>query len=144
MALFTDDIFYTLSKMTEAAATGAGFTFMAPPGDGYYDRLKDRIGTIEPLTEDQVARAKELGILIDRDDQGLLLQIFTKPIGDRPTVFLEIIQRVGCIDKNTNIQRPGCGGFGKGNFKDLFKSIEEYENSLGINTPDETVTKSKD
>ena len=72
-------------------------------------------------------------MLIDRDDQGILLQIFTKPLGDRPTIFIEIIQRIGCEDSITKVVKPGCGGFGKGNFKDLFQSIEDYESSLGIN-----------
>ena len=61
---------------------------------------------------------------------GVLLQIFTKPIGDRPTLFLEIIQRIGCVEEGQ--QKPGCGGFGKGNFRDLFKSIEDYEKTLAI------------
>ena len=67
----------------------------------------------------------------------MLLQIFTKPIGDRSTLFLEIIQRIGCTrDEATNAlvaQRPGCGGFGKGNFHELFRAIEEYETRAGIN-----------
>ena len=69
--------------------------------------------------------------------QGVLLQIFTKPIGDRSTLFLEIIQRIGCTTdrlNNTIIeQKPGCGGFGKGNFHELFRAIEEYETRAGIN-----------
>jgi 4-hydroxyphenylpyruvate dioxygenase len=71
---------------------------------------------------------EELGILADSDDEGILLQLFTKPIGDRPTFFIEIIQRVGCRimkeDSDDWIERPGCGGFGQGNFRELFKSIE--------------------
>ena len=67
----------------------------------------------------------------------MLLQIFTKPIGDRSTLFLEIIQRVGCTtDPQTRRaieQTPGCGGFGKGNFHELFRAIEEYETKAGIN-----------
>lgn len=71
--------------------------------------------------------------------QGILLQIFTKPLSDRPTIFLEIIQRIGC---NYRVQTPsgqekveqagGCGGFGKGNFSELFKSIEDYERTLDV------------
>ncbi len=81
-------------------------------------------------------------MLVDRDDQGTLLQIFTKPLGDRPTVFVEIIQRVGCETRMEDPRRPGgyvvkqaggCGGFGKGNFGALFKSIEDYETTLGVN-----------
>jgi 4-hydroxyphenylpyruvate dioxygenase len=69
-----------------------------------------------------------LGILADADDEGVLLQIFTKPIGDRPTFFCEIIQRMGCTftpeGSSAVLERPGCGGFGKGNFRELFKAIE--------------------
>jgi 4-hydroxyphenylpyruvate dioxygenase len=71
-------------------------------------------------------------VLADKDqDDGVLLQVFTKPLGDRPTIFIEIIQRIGCMNNN-GAQKPGCGGFGKGNFKDLFKSIEDYEKTLTI------------
>ena len=98
--------------------------------------LPDRIGDV--LTKEQLAEVEELGLLVDKDDQGVLLQIFTKPISDRPTLFFEIIQRVGCEvpakvtgpsgqEVATTIQAGGCGGFGKGNFKELFKSIEKYE-----------------
>lgn len=71
--------------------------------------------------------------------QGILLQVFTKPVGDRPTLFLEIIQRIGCEyavkqpDGGEKIEQAGgCGGFGKGNFSELFKSIEDYERTLKI------------
>jgi 4-hydroxyphenylpyruvate dioxygenase len=79
--------------------------------------------------------------------QGVLLQIFTLPISDRPTVFMEIIQRVGCVSKEHTgqgeiltqpgsdelwEQKGGCGGFGKGNFSELFKSIEEYQKTLDV------------
>jgi 4-hydroxyphenylpyruvate dioxygenase len=71
---------------------------------------------------------EELGILADADDEGILLQLFTKPIGDRPTFFIEIIQRIGCRftpeDSEEELERPGCGGFGQGNFRELFRSIE--------------------
>ena len=78
-------------------------------------------------------------MLVDRDDQGVLVQIFTKPLGDRPTVFIEIIQRIGCLRevKSADANAPprieqagGCGGFGKGNFSEMFKSIENYERTL--------------
>ena len=100
---------------------------------------------------------KELGLLVDEDDEGTLIQIFTKPVGDRPTLFLEIIQRIGCVVEATGsseedqrdrikvvpadapgaepvemLQRPGCGGFGLGNFKALFESIENYETTLAV------------
>lgn len=68
--------------------------------------------------------------------QGVLLQIFTKPVGDRPTIFLEIIQRVGCMREvapHVIEQAGGCGGFGKGNFSELFKSIERFETAAGLN-----------
>jgi 4-hydroxyphenylpyruvate dioxygenase len=112
------------------------------------------------LDAEQLAEAEALGIIIDRDDQGTLLQIFTKPIGDRPTFFVEIIQRVGCmmrrvapealpaaatcdctaitvVDGEGEVemeQVPGCGGFGKGNFHELFKSIERCEDEMGAGT----------
>ena len=76
--------------------------------DSYYDLLSERIGELdEPLDE-----IKRLGILVDKDEDGYLLQIFTRPVEDRPTVFYEIIQR------------KGSRGFGKGNFKALFEAIE--------------------
>eukprot|EP01033_Poteriospumella_lacustris_P000194 gene194-129_t len=133
IALLTENIFQTLAKMKAFEESGIGFSFQAPPDRDYYTRVVDRLGGIAPLTEAQFEEAKKFGVLIDRDDQGMLLQIFTKPIGDRPTLFLEVIQRIGCADSDSKIQRPGCGGFGKGNFKDLFKSIEDYEKSLGLN-----------
>ncbi|KAF3497698.1 hypothetical protein DY000_02058152 [Brassica cretica] len=90
-------------------------------------------GVGDVLSEEQIEECEELGILVDRDDQGTLLQIFTKPLGDRPTIFIEIIQRVGCMKRDEEgkvYQSGGCGGFGKGNFSELFKSIEEYEKTL--------------
>ena len=102
--------------------------------------MPERIG--DALTAEQYHEAEELGILVDRDDQGVLLQIFTKPISDRPTFFFEIIQRVGC-EHRVDVKKPdgstetvtqqagGCGGFGKGNFSELFKSIErQFEKEL--------------
>jgi 4-hydroxyphenylpyruvate dioxygenase len=71
---------------------------------------------------------EELGILADADDEGILMQLFSKPIGDRPTFFVEFIQRIGCKftpkESEIEMERPGCGGFGHGNFRELFKSIE--------------------
>ena len=101
-----------------------------------YRSLPERIGDV--LSKEQLAEVEELGLLVDKDDQGVLLQIFTKPISDRPTLFFEIIQRVGCEvpakvlgpagqEVDSVEQAGGCGGFGKGNFKELFKSIEKYE-----------------
>lgn len=132
MALFTSDIFTTLKQMRAAGALG-GLEFMDPQPAAYYEKLPARLGPDSGVTGEQLRQAQELGVLVDKDDQGVLLQIFTKPVGDRPTLFFEIIQRVGCEDPVTGIQKAGCGGFGKGNFKDLFKSIEDYENTLKIN-----------
>jgi 4-hydroxyphenylpyruvate dioxygenase len=130
LALTSEDIFKTLREMRKRSFVG-GFEFMPAPPPTYYKNLKNRVGDI--LSEEQIKECEELGILVDRDDQGTLLQIFTKPLGDRPTIFIEIIQRVGCMLKDENgkeYQKGGCGGFGKGNFSELFKSIEEYEKTL--------------
>ena len=89
MALFTSDIFSTLRQMREASHYG-GFEFMDRQPESYYDNLPLRLG--ESLSAEQYSKVRELGILADKDDQGVLLQIFTKPVGDRPTLFLEIIQ----------------------------------------------------
>ena len=79
--------------------------------DNYYDHVLDRVGEID----EDLAPLKELNILIDRDDEGYLLQIFTKPVEPRPTMFFEIIQR------------KGAQSFGKGNFKALFEAIEREQ-----------------
>ena len=102
MALETDDIIKTVSDLKSR-----GIEFLYTP-DSYYNDLKDRVGSIS----EDVEKLKKLRILVDRDDKGYLLQIFTKPMGDRPTFFYEIIQRKGAIS------------FGNGNFKALFRSIE--------------------
>lgn len=129
IALKTDDIFYTISEMRKRGEVG-GFDFMPAPGPDYYARIPSRIGE-DTLTAEQLARVQELGLLVDKDDQGVLIQVFTQPTGDRPTVFMEIIERIGCdVDEATGEkkeQAAGCGGFGKGNFSELFKSIENYE-----------------
>lgn len=135
IALFTKDIIRTMTEM-KALGDFGGFEFQDSLGDQYYESLRSRLKMDDPnmypqLTEEQLQGIKKLGILADRDDQGILLQIFTRPVGDRPTLFLEIIQRIGCDREGE--QKPGCGGFGKGNFKDLFKSIENFENELKIN-----------
>jgi len=137
IALKTDDIFFTLRNMRQRSFRG-GFDFMPAPCAGYYDRLRQRI-SVDALSEAQFEECKDLGILVDQDDQGVLLQIFTKPLGDRPTVFIEIIQRLGCMlpnkeDATKMQQAPGCGGFGKGNFSELFKSIEDYERTLDMSS----------
>ncbi|KAL0354298.1 UNVERIFIED_CONTAM: 4-hydroxyphenylpyruvate dioxygenase [Sesamum angustifolium] len=114
---------------------------MPSPPPTYYKNLKSRAGDV--LTDEQIEECEKLGILVDRDDQGTLLQIFTKPVGDRPTIFIEIIQRIGCMLKDEEgklYQKGGCGGFGKGNFSELFKSIEEYEKMLEAKHVTETAT----
>ncbi|XVF20906.1 hypothetical protein REPUB_Repub12eG0044000 [Reevesia pubescens] len=130
LALVSEDIFKTLREMRKRSLVG-GFEFMPSPPPTYYKNLKNRAGDV--LSDEQIKECEELGILVDRDDQGTLLQIFTKPVGDRPTIFIEIIQRVGCMledEQGKQYQKGGCGGFGKGNFSALFKSIEEYEKTL--------------
>jgi len=91
-----------------------GIEFLRVP-QAYYNSLPDRIGAIKESYDD----IADLGILADRDDEGYLLQIFTRPIQDRPTVFLEVIQR------------RGARGFGVGNFKALFESIEIEQEKRG-------------
>jgi 4-hydroxyphenylpyruvate dioxygenase len=81
----------------------------------YYDDLLDRVGKID----EDLEPLKELGILVDRDDEGYLLQLFSKPVKDRPTLFYE------------NIQRKGAKSFGKGNFKALFEAIEREQVARG-------------
>eukprot|EP00252_Welwitschia_mirabilis_P000880 TRINITY_DN1086_c0_g1_i1.p1 TRINITY_DN1086_c0_g1~~TRINITY_DN1086_c0_g1_i1.p1 ORF type:complete len:434 (+),score=30.41 TRINITY_DN1086_c0_g1_i1:57-1358(+) len=130
LALMCSDIFHTLKEMRNRSYVG-GFEFMPKPPPTYYKNLRKRAADI--LTEKQMEDCEDLGILVDRDDQGVLLQIFTKPLGDRPTIFIEIIQRIGCMVTDSDgkqYQKGGCGGFGKGNFSELFKSIEEYEKTL--------------
>jgi 4-hydroxyphenylpyruvate dioxygenase len=105
LALATNDIIATV-----IALKLRGVEFLRVPTT-YYDTLLDRVG---PIDED-LAPLKDLGILVDRDDEGYLLQIFTKPVQDRPTVFYEIIQR------------KGARSFGKGNFKALFEAIEREQ-----------------
>ena len=105
LALATDDILATVTALRDR-----GVEFLAVP-NSYYQELQDRVGEIdEPLAE-----LEALGILVDRDPDGYLLQIFTKPVEDRPTLFFEIIQR------------KGAKSFGKGNFKALFEAIEREQ-----------------
>jgi 4-hydroxyphenylpyruvate dioxygenase len=102
LALQCKDVMYTVGKLQRN-----GVDFLRVP-DTYYDALPSRVGPVqESMTE-----LRSLGVLVDRDDEGYLLQIFSKPVEDRPTVFFEVIQR------------KGSRGFGKGNFKALFESIE--------------------
>ncbi|RZC49909.1 hypothetical protein C5167_018339 [Papaver somniferum] len=134
MAVASKDIFTTLKEMKKR--NRHGFEFMPPPPPTYYKSLRRRIGE-NVLKDEQIKECEELGILVDKDDQGVILQIFTKPVGDRPTLLLEIIQRIGCMEQDEEgdiIQKGGCGGFGKGNISALFKSVEEYEKNIFPNT----------
>lgn len=109
IAVATNNIVLTISEMRKR-----GVEFLYVPGS-YYDTVSDRVGIIE----EDMAVLKKLGIMVDRDEEGYLLQIFTKPVEDRPTVFFEIIQR------------KGAKSFGKGNFKALFESIEAEQARRG-------------
>ncbi len=105
VALRTDDIVHTVTRLR-----ARGLEFLKVP-QSYYEMLPDRVGKID----EDIAELADLGILVDRDDEGYLLQIFTKPITDRPTLFYEIIHR------------KGATSFGKGNFKALFEAIEREQ-----------------
>ncbi|MEM0133876.1 MAG: 4-hydroxyphenylpyruvate dioxygenase [Thermoplasmatales archaeon] len=109
IALATDNIIETVRKMKKN-----GIPFLETPST-YYDELEDRVGKID----EDIDVLRELNILVDRDNDGYLLQIFTQPIGDRPTFFYEVIQR------------KGATSFGKGNFKALFESIEREQEKRG-------------
>lgn len=109
IAVATDDIVFTISEMRSR-----GVEFLHVPGT-YYDTVVDRVGTIA----EDMNTLKSLGIMVDRDEEGYLLQIFTKPVEDRPTLFFEIIQR------------KGAKSFGKGNFQALFESIEAEQARRG-------------
>ncbi|MGN7787443.1 4-hydroxyphenylpyruvate dioxygenase [Niabella sp. 22666] len=108
-ALATNNIIETVTELQNR-----GVEFLKVPAS-YYDTLLDRVGEID----EDLLPLKELGILVDRDDEGYLLQIFTKPVEDRPTLFFEIIQR------------KGAKSFGKGNFKALFEAIEREQEARG-------------
>ena len=107
IALFTPDIISTLSHMQAATASG-GFEFMPAQAHDYYERVKVKLGAENPFSEEQLAKIEKLGILIDKDDQGILMQIFTKPIGDRPTFFFEIIQVVLCTQHSFLLRQCCC------------------------------------
>ncbi len=109
IAVATDDIVHTVTEMQKRGAE-----FLHVP-DTYYEELTTRVGNID----EDVAALRKLGILVDRDDQGYLLQIFTKTVNPRPTMFFEIIQR------------KGATSFGKGNFKALFEAIEREQELRG-------------
>jgi len=109
IAFLTDDIIASVKRLR-----ANDIEFLMVP-DSYYDELPSRVGEIDEAIE----AIRELGVLVDRDDEGYLLQLFTKPVEDRPTLFYEIIQR------------KGSRGFGKGNFKALFESIEREQAARG-------------
>ena len=105
VAIITENIVATVTELINR-----GVDFLTVPSS-YYDTLLERVGKID----EDMESLKKLGILVDRDDEGYLLQIFTKPVEDRPTLFYEIIQR------------KGAKSFGKGNFKALFEAIEREQ-----------------
>jgi 4-hydroxyphenylpyruvate dioxygenase len=105
IAIATSDIVSTVTALRDR-----GIEFLRVPTT-YYETVLDRVGHID----EDLAPLQDLGILVDRDDEGYLLQIFTKPVQDRPTLFYEIIQR------------KGARSFGKGNFKALFEAIEREQ-----------------
>jgi len=109
IAVATDNIIETVTALRDR-----GVEFLTVPNT-YYETVLDRVGKID----EDLAPLRDLGILIDRDEEGYLLQIFTKPVLDRPTMFFEIIQR------------KGAKSFGKGNFKALFEAIEREQESRG-------------
>jgi 4-hydroxyphenylpyruvate dioxygenase len=109
LALATDDIIATVSRLHDF-----GVEFLQVPS-AYYDTLLERVGKID----EDLEPLRRLGILVDRDEEGYLLQIFTRPVQDRPTLFFEIIQR------------KGAKSFGKGNFKALFEAIEREQATRG-------------
>jgi 4-hydroxyphenylpyruvate dioxygenase len=109
IALSTRDIVATVNALAEQ-----GVEFLRTP-DSYYEEVPGRVGEIDQSIDD----LRRLGILVDRDDEGYLLQIFTKPLGDRPTIFFELIER------------HGARGFGEGNFKALFEAIEREQAARG-------------
>lgn len=110
VAIATDDIISTVTELRKR-----GVDFLEVPDNYYGQSLLDRVGEIDERIED----LKKLRILVDRDEDGYLLQLFTKPVGDRPTMFYEIIQR------------KGAQSFGKGNFKALFEAIEREQAARG-------------
>jgi len=114
IALATDNILETVT-----ALRSRGIEFLSPPPHAYYNEIPERLGKHRSIMKESIAEIQKLGILVDADEDGYLLQIFTKPQEDRPTLFFEIIQRMG------------ARGFGAGNFKALFESIEREQEKRG-------------
>jgi len=114
IAVATDDIITTVADLKSR-----GVEFLPPPPQAYYDDIPRRLGSHMSIMKEDIKELQRLSILVDADEEGYLLQIFTKPIQDRPTLFFEIIQRMG------------AKGFGAGNFKALFESIEREQAQRG-------------
>src|SRR5690606_23359485 len=110
IAIATDDIIKTVSDLK-----ARGVEFLSAPPHAYYEAVPERLGVHMNIMKEDISVLESLGIMVDADDEGYLLQIFTKPVEDRPTLFYEIIQRMG------------ARGFGAGNFKALFESIEREQ-----------------
>lgn len=110
VAIATDDIITTVSDLK-----ARGVEFLSQPPQAYYDDVPNRLGVHRDAFKEDILEIQKLGIMVDADEEGYLLQIFTKPVEDRPTLFYEIIQRMG------------ARGFGAGNFKALFESIEREQ-----------------
>lgn len=114
IAIATDNIIETVKKLKSR-----GIDFLSAPPKEYYREIPKRLGSHMKMMKEDISELQELAILVDADEEGYLLQIFTKPVEDRPTLFFEIIQRMG------------ARGFGAGNFKALFESIEREQANRG-------------
>jgi 4-hydroxyphenylpyruvate dioxygenase len=114
IAIATDDIIKTVSQLR-----ARGIEFLSAPPSEYYKAIPERLGQHMGMMKEDISKIEELAIMVDADEDGYLLQIFTKPQQDRPTLFFEIIQRMG------------AKGFGAGNFKALFESIEREQAKRG-------------
>jgi 4-hydroxyphenylpyruvate dioxygenase len=114
IAVATDDIIKTVAEMRKR-----GVEFLSSPPPAYYEEIPARLGKHMSMMKEDIKELQKLAILVDADEEGYLLQIFTKPVEDRPTLFYEIIQRMG------------ARGFGAGNFKALFESIEREQERRG-------------
>lgn len=114
IAVATDDIIKTVTELR-----ARGVEFLSAPPKTYYEEIPARLGKHMSMMKEDISVLEKLAILVDADEEGYLLQIFTKPVEDRPTLFYEIIQRMG------------AKGFGAGNFKALFESIEREQEKRG-------------
>ena len=114
IAIATDDIIKTVTQLR-----ARGIEFLSAPPHSYYEDIPNRLGVHMDVMKEDIVQIEKLAIMVDADEDGYLLQIFTKPVEDRPTLFFEIIQRMG------------AKGFGAGNFKALFESIEREQAKRG-------------